>query len=424
MSATVISLAHEAESRAWDGVVESDLLLAQDFLHRAQAIARAWAEARKVGREELVSCELAAALSIDDLSAQAMIAEARLLTDLPPLEDAMERGTVRLPHARVLMQELMRLETALAIDVLSVVLPKVAGRTPAQLRGVVRRAIIKIDADAAAKRRREEVRRRRVFVSGEPDGMALFGSYLPAGNAMEAYRLVEAHAKTLAPGDRCMDELRADALMELLRGGVGGAPTVTRRNVDVIVPVTVALGFADEPCDMPGYGPLDAEAARELISDAVLRKVCVDAKTGQVLAVEDKTRRVRNPQQLRQALLEMVHTPTPYDDDYALGYRPTAAQRRLVDRRDRTCTFPSCSMPAHRCDADHRRPWRKGGFTTAAGLGATSRKHHRAKQSGWTPLPLPDGSVLWRSPSGRTYTRPPAHDPPEPVDPEATLPPS
>jgi hypothetical protein len=30
---------------------------------------------------------------------------------------------------------------------------------------------------------------------------------------------------------------------------------------------------------------------------------------------------------------------------------------------------------------------------------------------------------LWNSPSGRTYIRPPAHDPPEPIDPDATLPP-
>jgi hypothetical protein len=151
-----------------------------------------WSGARAAGREEFVSCELAAALSIDDLSAQAMVAEARLLVELPPLADSMERGEVRLTHARVLMQELMPLETRLALDVLARVLPKVEGRTPAQLRGILRRAIVKVDAEAAARRRREEVRKRRVFVAPEPDGMALFGAYLTAGHAMEAYRLVGA----------------------------------------------------------------------------------------------------------------------------------------------------------------------------------------------------------------------------------------
>jgi hypothetical protein len=423
MSAGVLSLAHEVESRGWDDVVESDLLLTQDYLHRAQGIAKVWACARAAGRQEFVSCELAAALSIDDLSAQAMIAEARLLMELPPLMESMEQGRVRLTHARVLTQELMSLETRLALDVLAVVLPKVDGRTPAQLRGIVRRAIVKVDADAAARRRREEIRRRRVFVSSQPDGVALFGAYLPAADAMEAYRIVDAHARSLERDERCSDERRADALMALLRGGVSGAASSAPRAVDIVVPVTVALGIADEPCEMLGYGPMDPEAARELITDAVLRKVCVEATTGEVLAVAAKARRVRGKHQLREALLDMVRTPTPYDDDAVLGYRPTAAQRRLVERRDRTCTFPSCSAPAHRCDADHRRPWRPGGYTSSAGLGATSRKHHRAKQTGWTPCPLPDGSILWRSPSGRMYTRPPAHDPPDPVDPDATLPP-
>jgi hypothetical protein len=33
MNAAVLSLAHEAESRAWDDVVEADLLLTQDYLY-------------------------------------------------------------------------------------------------------------------------------------------------------------------------------------------------------------------------------------------------------------------------------------------------------------------------------------------------------------------------------------------------------
>jgi hypothetical protein len=156
-----------------------------------------------------------------------------------------------------MLTELMPLKTSLAINVLASVLPKAAGRTQAQIRAITRRAVIKADADAAARRRREAVRESRVFVQPEPDGMAKFCGILPATEAMEAYRLVDAHAATYEPDDR-------------------------------------------------------------------------------------------------------------------------------------TCT---------------------------------RRRHHRAKQTGWTPTPLPDGSILWQSPCGRTYTRPPATDPPEPVDPDATLPP-
>jgi hypothetical protein len=219
-----------------------------------------------------------------------------------------------------------------------------------------------------------------------------------------------------------MDERRAAALMEILRGG-GSAPVLpTGRQVDVIVPVTTALGWADEPADLCGYGPVDAEQARELITEATLRKVCVDAVSGQVLAVEAGTRKVSGPTELRSALLDMALTATPYDDDPVESYRPTAAQRRTTERRDRRCTFPCCSVPADRCDQDHNIAWPRG-QTSVHNLGSKSRRHHRAKQAGWTPTPLPDGSVLWQSPCGRMYTRPPANDPPEPLDPDCSPPP-
>ncbi len=422
MSATAVSLAHEAESRHWDALVESDRLMALDFVHRAQSLCAVAAAGRALGRHEFVPCEVAAALCVDERTAQAMLAEAEMLQELPTVEEALQDGLLRLPHAKVLLLELLPVETRLAIDVVAAVLHKAEGRTPAQFLGVVRRAIIRIDADAAQRRRREAVRDSRVFVKPEPDGMALFGSYLPAGDAVEAYRLVDARAASYPRDERCMDERRAAALMELLRGG-GTAPAAgLRRQVDIVVPVTTALGWSDAPADLCGYGPIDGEAARELITEAVLRKVCVDAATGQVLAVESGTRRVSGATELREALTEMVVTPTPYDDSPVDAYRPTEAQRRTAERRDRTCTFPSCSVPAHRCDQDHNVPWPRGS-TSLHNLGSKSRRHHRAKQAGWVPSPLPDGSIQWRSPCGRMYTRPPAHDPPPPIDPDATPPP-
>ncbi|MFP5220429.1 MAG: hypothetical protein ACLGIG_11985, partial [Actinomycetes bacterium] len=46
---------------------------------------------------------------------------------------------------------------------------------------------------------------------------------------------------------------------------------------------------------------------------------------------------------------------------------------------------------------------------------------HQLKQNGWTPSPLPDGSTLWRSPSGRQYLSPPQHEPPPPLPADARL---
>ena len=85
--------------------------------------------------------------------------------------------------------------------------------------------------------------------------------------------------------------------------------------------------------------------------------------------------------------------------------RPTAAQRRHVETRDRTCTFPGCRSPATDCDLDHRTPHSQGGPTHIENLGPLCRHHHNLHHHhGWTYQPLPGGDYQWTSPLGHTYT--------------------
>ncbi len=419
MSAPAAPLTDSLESRVWDAVERAELVMARAWLDRALGIARGHGLARAAGRPDFTSCEVAATLCIDDLSATELLGQALLLVELPPLVEAIRSGAVRLPHARVLLDELRLLDMHLALQVLCVVLAKVANRTPAQVRGITRRAVLKVDAEAAAKRRREAVGGRRVFVAPDPDGMALFGAHLPAEQAVRAYALVDAHARGYGRDGRTLDQKRADALLDLLRGGSTGGGALSRWQIDIVVPLATALGSSDEPATLTGYGPIDAEHARELLTHAALRQVSVDPVTGQVLRVAERAHPVDSAQDLQRVLREMLASAAPAapadtadTDQAAAGYVPTAAQRRLVHRRDRTCTFPCCTRPGHLCDLDHRQRWPLGP-TAVANLHALSRKHHRAKQAGWTPKPQPDGSTHWTSPTGRTYRRPPAHDPPD-----------
>ncbi len=359
------------------------------------------------GRAEFTSCELAATLCVDDRTAQDLIAQARLLAELPPLAEAMRAGAVRLPHARVLLDELLPLDTPVALRVLDAVLGRVADRTPAQLRRLVRTAVIRADADAAERRRRDAARDREVFVRPEHDGMALFGARLTAEQAMTAYALIDAHANTYRDG-RPADLARADAFLDLLRAGSGhasGSGSAPLVHVDVVVSIQTALGESDEPALLRGYGPITAGHARELLGNAVLRQVSTDQR-GRAVAVAGCTVRVTSPQQLRQALAAMRTSPIqPGTDDTEPGYRPSARLRRLITRTYPTCTFPTCSMPSSRCDLDHRIPWPHGP-TSSTGLHPLSRKHHRAKQAGWTPIGHADGSTTWTSPCGRHYRTP------------------
>jgi hypothetical protein len=61
-----------------------------------------------------------------------------------------------------------------------------------------------------------------------------------------------------------------------------------------------------------------------------------------------------------------------------------------------------------RTDLDHTVPYAAGGPTQAANLKCLCRLHHLVKTfGGWKDQQLPDGVVIWDSPSGHTYVTTP-----------------
>jgi 5-methylcytosine-specific restriction endonuclease McrA len=90
------------------------------------------------------------------------------------------------------------------------------------------------------------------------------------------------------------------------------------------------------------------------------------------------------------------------------AYRPSRSLRHLVQIAQPTCTAPSCTRPADRCDLDHVIPYDQGGRTCFCNLHPLCRKHHQAKQTpGWHLDYTGPGPAIWTLPHGRTYiTRP------------------
>lgn len=87
-------------------------------------------------------------------------------------------------------------------------------------------------------------------------------------------------------------------------------------------------------------------------------------------------------------------------------YRPPAGLADLVRARDRSCVFPTCQIPAQRCDIDHLTPWSRGGTTSLDNLTVLCQAHHHLKHTpGWSLARLDDGALLWRTPSGARYRR-------------------
>jgi hypothetical protein len=116
----------------------------------------------------------------------------------------------------------------------------------------------------------------------------------------------------------------------------------------------------------------------------------------------------------RQLTVALEPLPT-YKCDHrheSHAYQPNDHLRHLVQVRDYTCTFPPCNRHAKESDFEHAVPYDKGGRTCSCNAGARSRACHQVKQSpGWKVTQPRPGWHQWQTPSGRTYTQPPKHDP-------------
>ena len=92
-------------------------------------------------------------------------------------------------------------------------------------------------------------------------------------------------------------------------------------------------------------------------------------------------------------------------------YRPSVKLQRFVRCRDLTCRFPGCDAPAEVCDIDHAIAYPLGA-THPSNLRCLCRKHHLLRtfwtgEDGWHDRQLPDGTIIWTAPTGRTYTTQP-----------------
>lgn len=197
-------------------------------------------------------------------------------------------------------------------------------------------------------------------------------------------------ASTGDPGgeiDLSLEALRADAVVEaarLLAAAMGDAGEVAPRRTRgrtwssavVVIDAATALGMAEDPGWVPGYGWVPAPIARELLAQA------------------DRWRRF------------LVEDGRLLDTGRH-RYRPSDRLREFIGARDQTCTFPTCNVPAADCDADHARGF-DGSNTVVANVHDACRTHHRVTTHGdWRTAVLPDGSVRWISPTGHGYRRPP-----------------
>jgi hypothetical protein len=240
---------------------------------------------------------------------------------------------------------------------------------------------------------------RSVRMYPESDGMATVIALLPAEDAQTVMlainSLIGSQSSTTkarsmginatdsrsmginATDSRSMEMKRADALTEicgdlLARISEDYQPHRRPVSVNITMDLPTALGLAENPAELAGYGPIPASVARTLSADGKWRRFITDPVTGNLLDYGRET------------------------------YLPPQQLIDFLTARDRTCRFPSCSQPARVTDIDHAQPWEEGGRTSASNLGLLCRRHHRMKtHDGWKLTSYEDGSCLWITPAGK-----------------------
>jgi hypothetical protein len=177
-----------------------------------------------------------------------------------------------------------------------------------------------------------------------------------------------------------MDQLRADVLADLAYATLErpDLPRNHRRrpHIQVTVAASTLLGLDDQPGELAGYGPITAEAARRIAAEGTWRRLLTDPATGGLL-------------------------------DYGTTvYEPPQNLTDHIITRDQTCRGLGCRIRAERCDLDHTLRF-PDGPTADHNLTCQCRRCHiRKHQAGWKLQLLPNGDVIWTSPTGHRY-----HDP-------------
>ncbi|HET6736176.1 HNH endonuclease signature motif containing protein [Mycobacterium sp.] len=248
--------------------------------------------------------------------------------------------------------------------------------------------------DPAAVRRSESSTRSRDFSIGDLDDPAettsVWGRLLATDAAVLKRRVAQMVQGVCDNDPRLIGERRSDAVGAIAAGSfrlacrcgsktcpAGDAPSSSNVVIRVLADqsaVDAATGSADQPAVAPpaalivGGGIVPTPLLSELIRGG--------AKVRPITMPSDE--------------------PEPH-------YRPSAELAEFVRMRDLYCRAPGCDVPADRCDLDHTTPYPIGP-THASNLKCLCRTNHLMKTfGGWHDIQLPDGTVIWISPSGRKY---------------------
>jgi hypothetical protein len=165
----------------------------------------------------------------------------------------------------------------------------------------------------------------------------------------------------------------------------GQAPKLIRRprkvRIGVVVPLSSLLNDCDTPAELADRsGVIPGETLRQHIADAL------DSNRG------DQVLFIRLLTDDGGRLLDTTE----------LGRYASARLAEAITIRAGTCRFPTCTVPADRCDLDHHEPVPRGA-TSGTNQDPFCRRHHRGKTFAWLACIRDDHGVDWTMPDAEHY---------------------
>ncbi|WP_289017281.1 DUF222 domain-containing protein [uncultured Aeromicrobium sp.] len=396
---TLLADAAAASARVWAGEAEqARAVLRFVETRRTDALAQGLSARQVEDARQVAILEVAVELHVATALISNLVSATRtLVMDLPTVWAAHVRGEVDRAKAREIASTAWKLHAPQNLARLDeTVLAYAASHTLGQLKGWLRRFLVRVEPDHAIERRKAAQQDRTVTITALDDGMSLLQALIPTADALLIERDLTLAAKTsrtqTLDDDRTLAQARADALVDTLlhkdeTDTADHAPVSAsgrgRFHVGVTVSLATLLGVSSEPgVSADGQHVLDPALLAELATaEGTLFSRLLTDENGGILDVTE------------------------------LGRFPTQPLRRALNLIDGTCDVPGCTRPAIACDADHQIPYdphpppgqppgQQRGPTEAANLHHRCPPHHGLKTRGaLTVSHDQDGNAHWHLPT-------------------------
>jgi len=330
-----------------------------------------------------------------------------LVREMPHTMAALTAGEISEWRATIVARETAVLSADDRRSVDACLGPDLATLGDAQLAARAKSIGYALDPTSALRRARGAIADRRVSIRPAPDTMAYVTGFLPVAQGVAVHlALRQAAASARARGDqRSKGQIMADTFVERITGQATaeGVPL----EVQLIMPAGTLLAGDDDPALIPGFGPVPAAFARDLVRGR--------AKAGEQDDGRDDGRDdagaqgsgaqgsggpgIGGPGMGGQELAERASVwlrrlfTSPSDGSLvAMDSRRRTFDgllRRFLVTRDQVCRTPWCDAPIRHID--HITAVADDGETTAVnGRGLCARCNYTKELPGWETELVPD----------------------------------